>query len=238
MLDVLSDNHEIVAGLTSIGMLVVWIFYAQLLFNGYRRQRLPQVLINKGVGNEYFDSPCLICNMSQEPVFVYFMIVKLKTSEGIHEVPMTEPEGDELPDGDETNRLGSRTRQGPLQSGECMEFVTFRRMIERILDSADLDLEDGSPSAAGLRLYWLEVHVVSIYGPEHKPFGAFRRFLIEAPEEGRQIRLSPEALNTENRRSFRYRCQIYRWFRTYLQVVATNRSMPGTERSDVTASGR
>lgn len=216
MLEFLSENYTIVASITNIGTLLVWIFYAQLLYNSYRRQRLPRVLINKGVGEEYIDSPCLICNMSQEPVFVYFMVVKLKTSEGIYTTPMTDREGDELPESEGEIALGSRTRQGPLHSGECLEFVSFRQMIRRLLNSAELDLKDGLPSAAGLRLHWLEVHVICIYGPEQKPFGAVRRFTIEPPGEGQLIRLYPDTLDTENKRSFRYRRQINDWLKTYL----------------------
>lgn len=216
MLEFLTENYTVVASATSIGTLLVWIFYAQLLYNSYRRQRLPRVLINKGVGEEYIDSPCLICNMSQEAVFVYFMMVKLKTSEGIYEAPMTDREGDELPESEGEITLKNRTRQGPLHSGECLEFVSFRRMIKRLLDSAEFDIDDGSPWTAGLQLHWLEVHVVSIYGPEHKPFGAVRRFSIEAPVEGQRVRLYPETLDTENRRTFRYRRQINEWLKTYL----------------------
>lgn len=216
MLEYLSKNYAMVASLTSIGTLLVWIFYAQLLYNSYRRQRLPRVLINKGVGGEYIDSPCLICNMSQEPVFVYFMMVRLKTSEGVYTAPMTDREGAELPDSERELDLRNKTRQGPLHSGECLEFVSFRRMIERSIHSAKLDIEDGLPLAAGLHLHWLEVHVVCIYGPEHKPFGAVRRFSIETADDDPGIRLYPVTLDTQSRRSMRYRRQIDSWLHTYI----------------------
>lgn len=216
MLDYLTNNYTVVASLTSIGTLLVWIFYAQLLFNSYRRQRLPRVLINKGVGEEYIDSPCLICNMSQEPVFLYFMMVKLKTSSGTYTTPMTDREGDELPDSEGELTLRYKTRQGPLHTGECLEFVTFRRMIQRLLDCADLDIKDGSPLAAGLKLDWLEVHVVCIYGPERKPFGAVRRFLIDAPDDATGVHLYPDTLDTDIRKSLKYRRQINNWLKTYL----------------------
>lgn len=46
----LSDNKEWIAPATSIGTLLVWVFYAQLLYSGYSRQTRPRLLINKGVG--------------------------------------------------------------------------------------------------------------------------------------------------------------------------------------------
>ncbi len=154
--------------------------------------------------------------MSQEPVFVYFMIVRLKTSDGTYTTPMTDLEGDELPQSDVELGLKSKTRQGPLGTGEYLEFVTFRRMIERLLVSAEIGIEDGYPLTAGVRLEWLEVNVVCIYGPPKKPFGAVRRFSIDAPQDGSQISLCPDTLNMRTRRSLRYRRQIDDWLRNYL----------------------
>lgn len=216
MLEYLSNNYTMVASITNIGTLVVWIFYAQLLFNSYRRQRLPRILINKGVGGEYLDSPCLICNMSQEPVFIYFMMVRLGTSEGVYTAPMTDREGEELPPSKDKLDLRSRTRQGPIHSGEFLEFVSFRRMIERTLHSATPEPKDGLPTAAGSSLEWLEVHVICIYGPERKPFGAVRRFTIEAADDEPKIRLYPATLDTQSRRSIRYRRKIDQWLKSYL----------------------
>lgn len=218
MLDWISENYTLVTSLANLGMLLVWIFYAQLLYVNYRRQRLPRVLINKGVGEEYIDSPCLVCNMSEEPVFVYFVMVKLKTDDGVFTSPMTDREGDELPRNEQYDRpvLRDRTRQGPLHTGECLEFVSFRRMIQRVLRSADIDVKGGLPLASELRLQWIELHVICIYGPESKPFGAVRRFLISAPRKGLEINLYPDTLDTATRRSSRYRRRIDSWLRRYL----------------------
>ena len=216
MLDFVSNNYVVITSITSIGTLFVWIFYAHLLYSGYKRQRRPRVLINKGIGGEFIDSPCLICNMSQEPVFLYFLMVKLKTDRGEYLAPMTDREGDELPDSDEGIGLRSRTRQGPLRSGDCLEFVTFRRMIQKLLDCADIEIEDGSPIVAGERPEWIEVHVICIYGSERRPFGAVRRFLIDCPEDGARINLVPDTLDTASIRSKKYRRQIDHWLRRYL----------------------
>ncbi|SFR43945.1 hypothetical protein SAMN05216203_0331 [Marinobacter daqiaonensis] len=216
MFEWISNNYTAVAGLTSIGTLFVWIFYAQLLYSGYKRQRRPRILINKGVGDEYIDSPCLICNMSQEPVFIYFLVAQLKTSEGTHTTPLMDRLGDELPESDETLGVRSKTRQGPLGSGEFLEVISFRRMIERIMSSANLDIKEGAPLASGLQLHWLEIHVVCIYGSEDKAFGAVRRFTIDTPEDRQRISLYPDTLDTRIKKSKRYRRQIDSWLRKYL----------------------
>jgi len=81
MLQWLSENKDWISTLTSIITLLVWLFYAQLLYSGFRRQRQPRVLINRGVGREGLNSPCLICNMSEEAIYVYFILVVLETSD-------------------------------------------------------------------------------------------------------------------------------------------------------------
>ncbi len=50
MIEYLSNNYEVVTSTANVGTLLVWIFYAQLLYNSHRRMRLPRVLINKCVG--------------------------------------------------------------------------------------------------------------------------------------------------------------------------------------------
>ena len=55
MLEWLSNNSNWITPATSIGTLLVWIFYAQLLYNGYSRQTRPRLLINRGVSDEGLD---------------------------------------------------------------------------------------------------------------------------------------------------------------------------------------
>src|SRR5690554_6694269 len=131
MLEWIQENSGLVNSLTSIGTLLIWLFYAQLLYLGFSRQRRPRMLINKGVGHEYIDSPCLVCNMSQESVFVFFVIVRLKTSKGVLMAPMTDISPGST---DEKPGLWERTRQRPLHPGECVEFISFREMIATIAE--------------------------------------------------------------------------------------------------------
>lgn len=213
MLDWISQNNTLVNALTSIGTLFVWIFYAQLLYLGFSRQRRPRMLINKGVGNEYIDSPCLVCNMSQEAVFVFFIVIQLKTSRGIFTAPMTDISSDTQMD--DKPSLRERTRQGPLSSGECLQLASFRDIISAIARQEGIETDNGYPCDPDIKLEWLEIHVISIYGSDDKAFGAVRRFEIRANDDAREVHLQPSTLDTTRRKSWRYRRLIKRWLRAY-----------------------
>lgn len=214
MLEWISQNSDLVNALTGIGTLLIWLFYAQLLYMGFSRQRRPRMLINKGVGSEYIDSPCLVCNMSQEVVYIFFVVVQLKTSKGLITAPMTDisyrPAGTDKPG------LRERTRQGPLESGHCLEFDSFRTMIATIAEREGIETDAGYPCDPDIQLEWLEIHVICIYSAEDKTFGAVRRFQIDADHKARQVQLLPTALDTARRTSWRYRRRIKRWLREYL----------------------
>ncbi|GGY78706.1 hypothetical protein [Marinobacter zhanjiangensis] len=213
MLDWISQNNTLVNALTSIGTLFVWVFYAQLLYMGFSRQRRPRMLINKGVGHEYIDSPCLVCNMSQEAVFVFFIVIRLKTSKGVFTAPMTDISSDSPMD--DKPGLRERTRQGPLASGQCLQLTSFREMISTILRREGVETDNGYPCDPDIRLEWLEVHVISTYGSDDKAFGAVRRFRVHADTDTHDVQLQPTSLDTTRRKSWRYRRLARRWLREF-----------------------
>lgn len=213
MLDWIQQHNTLVNSFTSIGTLAIWLFYAQLLYLGFSRQRRPRMLINKGVGQEYIDSPCLVCNMSHESVFVFFVVVQLKTSRGLFTAPMTDISG--KADKDERPGLRERTRQGPLASGACIEFISFRDMIATIAEEEGIETDNGYPCDPDIELEWLEIHVISIYGSDDKAFGAVRRFRICADDDACEVQLQPSSLDTSRRKSWRYRRLIKQWLKDY-----------------------
>jgi hypothetical protein len=208
MLEWLSANKEWIAPATSIGTLLVWLFYAQLLYSGYSRQTRPRLLINKGVGDEGLDSPCLICNMSQEAIFIYFILVYLENSEDPVLVPVTDCEDKATTD--DSSPLGSRTRQGPLQSGKCLELLSFRIILERAAAHAGIELENGRPVDPDIELGAMEFHVVCIYGSDDSPFGAVRKFNLRLDDPERPS-VTPATVDTQRKTSWRYKRKIQRW---------------------------
>lgn len=212
MLEWLSANKDWITTLTNIGTLLVWLFYAQLLYSGYRRQRQPRILINRGVGGEGLDSPCLICNMSEESVYVYFILVILETSEEPILAPVTDCEVDAM--GEDTSMLSARTRQGPVESGKYLELLSYRLLLERAAREGEIELKDAKPVNTDIELRALEFHVVCIYGSDRRPFGAVRRFELRTSDSG-EVSLVPDSIDTSHRTSLRYRRQIRQWLERY-----------------------
>lgn len=212
MLEWLSQNKEWIAPASSIGTLLVWLLYAQLLYSSLRRQTRSRLLINKGVGEEGLDSPCMICNMSHEPIYIYFIVVYLENSKCPVLVPVTDIEERAMNDG--SNPLGLRTRQGPLESGSCLELMSFRVIIERAAFQAGIKLENGRPTDPDVRIEAVEFHVICIYGSDDHPFGAVRKFNLNFEDSGKPS-ISPATIDTHRNTSWSYKRKIKHWLELY-----------------------
>lgn len=193
MLELIRQNSNMISVIANVGTLAVWVFYAQLLYNGYRRERRPRVLINKDVGSTDSTAACLICNMSKEPIFVEGIFVSLETSIGSFLATATDTEQG-------VNRKqagpGPRTMQGPIDSGECIEVRTFSDFISRAADAGGLPLTGDRPQDPDVVFFSLTVTVVSIYGSEDHPFGVTREFELHQGSSDR-IRLNPSSIDTK-----------------------------------------
>jgi len=102
MLDWLAQHQKILPVVASFSPLVIWIVYAPPLYLGFRRQRSPRLIINRG-RNKDINALCLISNMSAEYVFVQYIIAELHTSQGTITMDVTDFEqaynkGDENPE--------------------------------------------------------------------------------------------------------------------------------------------
>lgn len=211
MFEFISQNFQALSAIASFGTLAVWIFYAQLLFNGYRRQRQPRVLINKGVGFRDLESPCLICNMSQEPIFMQFIMVRLKTSEGTFTVPATDPEEGAIEEGHESEA----TRQGPLATGAFMKIKAFGLAIAKAAREGGIETRRGLPKDENVRFHSAEFTVIYIYGSDDQPVGARRKFEFRYDDNGKMT-LHPTSIDTRRLKSLHHRRQLRAWLREYL----------------------
>ena len=90
----IAENHQLIAALTSIGMLVVWITYLQLFLASYRRQRKATILIRLGQGGG-LDAHCLVTNMSAEPIYLHTLVAQLDGPDGPLACPITEFDGED-----------------------------------------------------------------------------------------------------------------------------------------------
>ncbi|WP_323750623.1 hypothetical protein [Marinobacter sp.] len=205
-------NAQWISAATSIGTMMIWIFYAQLLYSSYARQTRARVLINRAVGDEGLDSPCLVCNMSSEAVYVYFVMVHVETTDGEFFVPATDC-GQVSAERNQAD-LKARTHQGPLESGSCRELFSFKATLERAAQLAGAPIKDGRPTDPNVELKAMEYHVICIYGSDKRPFGAIRRFEIAKDAAGHDS-LVATTTDTQKRSSLRYQKQISRWLQEH-----------------------
>lgn len=212
MLEWMRQNSDLLSTLANYGTLLVWVFYAQLLYSGFRRQRRPRILINKGVGFRDLDSPCLICNMSQESIFIQFIMVRLKTNQGTYSVPATDPEEGAVAEED----APTATRQGPLASGSCFRLRSFQRLLTKAAEEANIETEGYIPTDPEIEFQKLELCVVYIYGPQDEPLGASREFDFRCDRDRKTISLSPSTIDTNRMTSMKHRRLIKSWLRTHL----------------------
>lgn len=176
MLDWLREYRDVLTLFISGCTLLVWIFYAQLLLSGFKRQRQPRLIINRGAGKGV-GALCLLSNMSAEPIFINQLIVHLHTSHGTLKADVTDVRESSEDDFDQDVELYKATRQGPLKTGDFTHIGTFQRLIARVAAAHEVEL-NGMHPPEGWVFNGLEIHVIAFYGSDRHPIGVRRRFLL------------------------------------------------------------
>ncbi|MCQ3032082.1 hypothetical protein NLO88_15585 [Pseudomonas syringae] len=172
--------------LISIGTLIVWVLYAQLLLNNYRRQRRPRIIINRGAGKG-IGSLCLISNMSAEPIFINQIVLVLNTNQGELCCDVTDIREESAGEIDKDLVLHNATRQGPLGTGDFTHIGSFASLIQRLALLHAIPMQGQKP-AEGWEFSSLEVRVIAFYGSDKHAIGASRGFeLSNAEEDGCQL---------------------------------------------------
>ncbi|OHV09690.1 hypothetical protein [Kushneria phosphatilytica] len=213
----ITANATVFSGLTSVGMLLIWGIYLQLILHNFRMQRRPQIIINRGRGRD-INSLCLISNMSQEAVFIETIFAQLETSRGSWFIDITDIVDEHAGRHDQQNQTGAdthslsqMTHQGPLNKGQYMESGTFGLLIRRIAETNGLELnETCRPRPTDVELYSLSICLIAVFGNEKRPIGARRRFRLIDDEQGR-LSLIPDEPGTRQLNSRRHRLEIRRW---------------------------
>lgn len=202
-------NATVFSALTSMGMLVIWGIYLQLLFHNFRMQRRPQVIINHGYGRG-LDSRCIISNMSQKAVFIDTVVVEVVTENRSCKSDVTDTIDSASESG--ARELRQATRQGPLGSGEYMDAGRFRAMLASVAKEHGLGFQGDGGAGQKEKLKELEVQLVLIFGTESRPVGARRRFRADYNEDG-ELALAPETIGTQQLSKRRQRLRVRKWQR-------------------------
>ncbi|WP_083941816.1 hypothetical protein [Salinicola socius] len=208
MMDWLSQNSAAISALTGLCTLLVWLFYAQLLYLNFRRQRQPKIIINRGFGRT-LQARCVISNMSPEPIFIEHIVAILHTDQGTISQDLIDFEESTAKD-DGADRLIETTRQGPMLSGSYNHIGTFHDIIGRVLRFHGLPSEDFQ-ATDGRTLQAIELRVIAIYGSEDSPIGAARTFDLTMTSSGET--LVPTRLTTKRYASHLRRRVVRRWIR-------------------------
>lgn len=197
----------------SIATLMIWIFYAQLLFQSYRRVRRPKIVINQMLGKSD-KARFLISNMSQEAIHIDKVLVCLgdETHQVCEQVTDTDPDldfrNDEVGKSARAARLDELTVQGPLESGKCIELGALQNLMRRIAHQARAGDETEPPLGQGSCR--IEIIVIAVYSSEKGVIGASRAFVCN---EGGQLR--PEAVQTTQHAGFFARRRMARLHAQY-----------------------
>ena len=89
MLGWIAANADVLGLLISFCTLLIWAVYAQLLYAGFRRQRQPSLMLNRGHGRG-LDALCVVGNMSAEGIFVQYVTAELETARGTIHMDITD----------------------------------------------------------------------------------------------------------------------------------------------------
>lgn len=196
----LNDNAQAISAIASICTLFVWVFYAQLLYNGYVRQRRPRVIINRGKGIGV-DAICLISNMSSEAIYVQHLVAVLHTQKQSYSLDVVEYQQR----GSEQQEASYRTHQGPLASGDYLNIQSFGDIVNQVKEYWEID--DNLLHEQNIQL---EIRVIAIYGSEDMPTGASRSFNLDLDASPNR-QLIPASVDTDRLNSRGQRKRVLEW---------------------------
>lgn len=208
MSDWLQRNYQILSLGMSLGTLLVWVFYAQLLLLNFRRQRKPSLIINRGAGNE-LGSLCLISNMSAEPMFINQLMVSVETNRGPLDVDVTDIRQSTEDEASPDLAIQQTTHQGPLRTGDFIHIGSFQGMLRRAAQQHGIAM-DGMRPQGGWQFLSIEIRAVAFYGSDRHPIGVLRRFRLVDTADG-DCTLVPLSPLTRQLTSRRERRQVRKW---------------------------
>lgn len=211
MWDWIKENSSALSILLSLGTMIVWIAYFQILYLSYSRQRRTKMLINRGAGTG-LESRCLISNMGAEPLYVVTIIAALREGDDLITAEVTDLDSSEVSD---IRHAREGTHQGPMMSGEYMDAGRFSALMARCARANGRSTDD-----LETRFDSLELIVIGAYGAEDLSVGARRSFKLGGEAGSRS--LVPTTVSTRQMRSRRDRRRLERHLQERLRPEGTD----------------
>lgn len=206
----LNNNSAAIQLFLNLGLLLVWLFYLQLFLFSFRRRRRCKILINVS-GERALAARCLICNMSEEPVYVMSVIATVQTRESTWRSSITEYELDD--NRSPPHDAQEMTRQGPLRMGDCRDIGSYAQLIDRARhahgewESTDRLVQEHWPIE-------LKLTVIAVYGSEDLPVAAEREFELHL--DGARTTVKPLTISTSQIRGKRARQNLHQHLEEYI----------------------
>ena len=196
----INENSAGLGVVLSLGTMIVWIAYFQILYLSYTRQRRTKILVNRAAGRG-IDGRCLISNMGAEPLYVVSIIAVLHEGSARITAAITDLDASEV---SEVKNARDGTNQGPLMSGEFMDIGKFSALMARCARANQRSTDDIES-----RFESLEVIVIGAYGAEDLSVGASRSFTLSGQDGNKE--LVPRSVSTRQMRSRkdRKRLEVY-----------------------------
>lgn len=201
MLDWINQHSESLSVLGNLGLLAVWIFYAQLALSGILKQRRPRILINQIKGRD-LDAEIIIANMSEQKIYIQLLLALISTEDEEYTHAITDVY---IYDDDNPDQISQRSStQGPLNAGGYMHLGSFRQVAARVA------------RGSGEQPLWgfMELRLVFFYGSASSVVAAQRRFLFNESEEGRRY-VYPDTMDTQLLYRMWHRRKIRHWLRNH-----------------------
>ena len=184
----LQQNSGIISAFASLATLLVWSIYLQMIYQDYKRQRRPQLIVHQTQGSRQ-DARCLLINMSSAPIHIQCVSVAAKIDAQDVSAMVTDCNRTSLQKST-PKEIEDILRQGPLQPGEFFQLGTFEVMLELLTATVE-----HNTWLTEVKEQRLEVRVVAVYGNRSRPVGARRTFTLKGLKEGYSIQ--PVSLDTE-----------------------------------------
>ncbi|AWN14780.1 hypothetical protein [Salinisphaera sp. LB1] len=213
MWDFFTANAKPLSVIANFGTMIIWLFYAHLLYQAFKRQRQARILINQGWG-EQINSVAIVSNMSHEPVYIQCVVLSIKLQDG-------RKFRDSVTDFDDAEPWNARndprevTRQGPLDTGCYMNLGTFQTLLRQSGQQHGLiDGEDDPVKRMGVRDFKLTV--ICNYGPSGHAIGVQRTFVVHGENRDR---LCPDSIYSRRMTNRRARRKMERWLREQVEYA-------------------
>ncbi|WP_110670014.1 hypothetical protein [Salinicola halophilus] len=204
----ISEYSGAISAVASCLTFLIWLFYLQMLYQGFKRQRQPKIIVNRG-GGSGLDARCVISNMSSESIFIEHLVAVLYTDRGTLLKDLTDLEPPQnRQDLENWENLNEVTRQGPMLSGSYSHVGSFADIANRVLRSHGIEAE-GAVAKDGRALQALEIRVIAVYGSEDHPVGASRTFAMVQSDDGQA--LQPASIETQRYATRLKRMKVKQW---------------------------